>query len=287
MAISPQELVSDVSDLVSLPEVCVRINEMIENPNSTADSIGKFISQDPALTAKLLRVANSPFYGFSSEIGTVSKAVAVLGTKQIRDLVLATSVSDVFKNMSNELITIQNFWEHSIYCGLIARIIAYENKKAQGESVFIAGLLHDIGQLIIFSKLPEQAKEALLLSVEGPEDGSLSDAEQQVLGFDHAQVGGELIRHWKLPVALQECVEFHHDPTKAKEAPIEVAIIHLANILATMGETETSETIDESDLDKVDPVAWQLSGLAKDEIEAVLGGARAQISEVQSLFSLG
>ena len=283
MAMTAQELVNDVSDLVSLPEVCVRINEMIEDPNSTADSIGKFISQDPALTVKLLKVANSPFYGFSSEIGTVSKAVAVLGTKQIRDLILATSVSDVFKNMSNELITMQNFWEHSIFCGLAARIIAFESRKAKGEVVFIAGLLHDIGQLIIFSKLPDLAKEALLLSVEGPEGISLIEAEQQIIGLDHSQVGAELIKHWKLPLALQECVEFHHDPTKAKVAPVEVAIIHLANIIACMGETDS---IDEKEIAKIDPVVWQVTGLTDEIIEPVMGGAQAQISEVQSLLSL-
>lgn len=283
MATSPQELVNGMSDLVSLPEVCLRINDMIDDPNSTADSIGKFISQDPALTAKLLKVANSPFYGFTTEIGTVSKAVAVLGTRELRNLVLATSVSDIFKDMSNDVITMQNFWEHSIFCGLIARNIAYESKKVKGESVFIAGLLHDIGQLIIMSKLPEQAKEALLLSVEGSGNISVIDAERQVMGFDHAQVGGELIRHWKLPVSLQECVEFHHDPSNAKEAPLEVAVVHMANIIANIGDVDS---VEERDIEGIDPVAWQLTGLEHDSVEPIMKGAQAQISEVQSLLSL-
>lgn len=284
MAQSPQELINDVSDLVSLPEVCVRINEMIEDPNSTADSIGKFISQDPALTVKLLKVANSPFYGFSTEIGTVSKAVAVLGTKQIRDLVLATSISGVFDDVNNDLITMKNFWRHSIYCGLIARNIAFESRKSPGEFVFIAGLLHDIGQLIIFSKMPELAKKALLLSVEGPEEMTLCRAEQELMGFDHTQVGGELIRHWKLPVCLQECVEFHHDPGQAYSCPAEVAIVHMANSIAAMAEVNV---IDEQVVANIDPVAWEITGLDTDIIEPLISGVEAQLSEVQSLLSLG
>ncbi len=283
MEANPQELVSEVSDLVSLPEVCIRVTEMIDDPNSTAEGIGKVISQDPALTAKLLKIANSPFHGFSTEIATVSKAVAVLGIKQIRDLVLAASVSKAFEGINNELVTMQNFWKHSIYCGLTARIIAYESRKAKGESVFIAGLLHDVGQLIMFSKLPQLSKEALMLSVEGSEELTLNRAEQQVFGFDHTQVGAELIRHWKLPVSIQECVEFHHDPTKAKEYPVEVATIHLANSLACMAELET---FDEGELQKIDPAVWQILGLDGEIMNPVVSGAQAQIAEVQSLLSM-
>ncbi len=278
-----KELVSEVSDLVSLPEVCMRVTEMIDDPNSTAESVGKVISQDPALTAKLLKIANSSFYGFSAEIATVSKAVAVLGTKQVRDLVLATSVSKAFEGIDNELVTMKNFWKHSIFCGLTARIIAYESRKAKGESVFIAGLLHDIGQLIMFSKLPELSKEALMLSVEGPQELALNKAEQQVFGFDHTQVGAELIRRWKLPVSIQECVEFHHDPTKAKEYPGETAIIHLANSLACMAELET---FDEGEMQRIDPAIWQILGLDGEIMHPVVSGAQAQIAEVQSLLSM-
>jgi len=281
METNPQELVNGVSDLVSLPEVCIRVTELIDDPDSTADGVGKVISQDPALTIKLLKIANSSFYGFSTEIATVSKAVAVLGTKQIRDLVLATSVSKAFNGINNELVTMKNFWKHSIFCGLTARIIAYESRKAKGESVFIAGLLHDIGQLIMFSKLPDLSKEALMLSVEGPEEMTLCDAEQQVFGFDHTQVGAELIQHWKLPVSIQECVEFHHDPVKAKEFPVEAAVIHLANSLACMAELEI---FDESEMKKIDPAIWPILELDGEIMSPVVSGAQAQIAEVQSLL---
>jgi len=136
----------------------------------------------------------------------------------------------------------------------------------------------------MFSKLPHLSKEALLLSVEGPDDMTLSIAEQQVFGFDHTEVGAELIRHWKLPVSIQECVEFHHDPGKAENFPVETAIIHLANAVACMAEIDS---IDEVELQKIDPVVWQVTGLESDIIEALISGAQAQISEMQSLLSMG
>lgn len=283
MVISTQELVSEVSDLVSLPEVYQRVNMVIENPQSTADSVGKVISQDPALTARLLKIANSPFYGFASEIETVSKAVAVLGTKKIRDLVLASSLSSVFDGISSDLVPMQAFWKHSVFCGLIARNIAFETRKAQGEFVFIAGLLHDIGKLVIGSKLPDMAREASLMVAEGAGKIALNDAEQKIMGFDHAQVGGELVQHWKLPVSLQECVEFHHDPGKAKDNPVEVAIVSMANIITNFAEQETDADFDPA---KIDPLAWQVTGLESELIEPLISGAQAQISEVQSLLSM-
>jgi putative nucleotidyltransferase with HDIG domain len=283
MVISTQELVSEVSDLVSLPEVYQRVNTVIENPQSTADSVGKVISQDPALTARLLKIANSPFYGFASEIETVSKAVAVLGTKKIRDLVLASSLSSVFDGISSDLVSMQAFWKHSVFCGLIARNIAFETRKAQGEFVFIAGLLHDIGKLVICSKLPDLAREASLMVAEGAGNIALNDAEQKIMGFDHAQVGGELVQHWKLPVSLQECVEYHHDPGKAKDNPVEVAIVSMANIITNFAEQETGADFDPA---KIDPLAWQVTGLESELIEPLISGAQAQISEVQSLLSM-
>ena len=283
MLSSPHELVSQVSDLVSLPEVYQRVNMVIEDPQSTADSVGKVISQDPALTARLLKIANSPFYGFASEIETVSKAVAVLGTKQIRDLVLVSSVSSVFNGISSDLLSMQTFWKHSVFCGLIARNIAFETRNAQGEFVFIAGLLHDIGKLVIFNKLPDMASEVSLIVAEGAGKVELKDAEQQVMGFDHAQVGGELVQHWKLPVSLQECVEYHHDPGKAKNYPVEVAIVNLANTVANLAEQETGADFDPG---KVDSLAWQVTGLDSEMIEPLIRGAQAQISEVQSLLSM-
>ncbi len=282
MPVSLKEFTQDIDNLVSLPSVGVRVNEMVNNPSSSATDIGKVISQDPALTARLLRIANSPTYGLSTQVDTVSRAVAVIGIKRIRDLVLATSTITAFDKIPNELVTMENFWRHSLYCGLAAHLLAELRHIKNAETLFIAGLLHDIGQLVIFRKLPQEAKQALLLSIEGPDELALHKTEQRIIGFDHAQVGAELLRHWHFPELLIECVEFHHAPELAQKYPVETAIVHIANSLATLAEIDS---VVEEDAVLTDPAAWSVAGLGKEMIEPTVRAAQAQFATMKNLLT--
>lgn len=276
------ELVQGVGSLVTLPDVFIRINRLVESPDSTAADIAQAVSQDAAFTVRLLRVANSPFYGFSSTIDTVSKAVSVIGTSQIRNLALSTAVANSFSGLSNQLVSMDNFWRHSLYCGLAARKLAKLAGKCDAEAVFTAGLLHDIGELVLFNRLPEQAKEALLLVLDSADELPLYQAERQTMGFDHAQVGGELSRQWKLPPLLQECIAFHHDIHAAQQYKREVAIVHIANIFALMAEVQT---LDPADVAPIDPEAWKITGLVEaDVIVATVRETQAEIAEAEQLF---
>lgn len=281
MPASLDEIIKDIDNLVSLPSVGARVNKMVEDPTTTATEIGKVISQDPALTARLLRVANSAFYGLSSQVNTVSRAVAVIGSKRVRDLVLATSTISAFEGIPNKLVSMENFWRHSLYCGTAAQLLAEQRRIHDPETMFIAGLLHDIGQLVLFRKLPKEAKQVLMLSLEGPDDLALHKAEQQVLGFDHAQLGGALLRQWHFPESLIECTEFHHTPMQAKKFPKEAALIHIANGIATLAEIDS---VTESDAPATDPAAWTATGLFKELIEPTVRATQAKFLSVQSLF---
>ncbi len=277
------KLVQGVGGLVTLPNVFIRINQLVEDPNSNLADIAKAVSQDPSFTVRLLRVANSPFYGFSSTIDTVAKAVSVIGTSQIRNLALSMSVAKTFAGLPNNLVSMDNFWRHSLYCALTARILARQARKCDSEAVFTAGLLHDIGELIIFNRLPGQAKEALLLVLDSVDDLPVYQAERQIIGFDHAQVGMELARQWKLPPMLEECIGYHHSVGEAKRYPRETALVHLANIFAQMAELDT---LDPEDVSAVDPRAWVMSGIGADVdiIELVVREAQEEIVEVEKLF---
>jgi putative nucleotidyltransferase with HDIG domain len=276
------ELVKGVGDLVTLPDVFIRINQLVEDPDSTSDDIAKVVSQDPSFTVRLLRVANSPFYGFSSTVETVSRAVTLIGTSQIRNLALSTSVSRTFAGLPNELVSMDNFWHHSLYCALVARILAKKVSKSDPEAVFTAGLLHDIGELVIFNRLPAQAKDALLLVLDSGDEIPVYQAERQTMGFDHAQVGGELARQWHLPPLLVDCIAFHHDIQQAQNCPRETAIVHIANILALMAEVDT---LDQDDVPPIDPQAWEITGLdAEETIESTIREAQAEIIEAKKLF---
>lgn len=277
-----QELVSKASNLISLPEISLRVNELANDPNSTAEDMGKVISQDPALVVRMLKIANSAYYGLSTEVDTITRAIAVLGTNKIRDLVLSTSTSQAFEGIPNNLITMQDFWHHSLYCGLLAQILSKKCKKANTESIFIAGLLHDIGQLLMFNQLPEKSHEAILLLMEGTADLDTFEAERHVFGFDHMQVGAELIKNWKLSPVLQECVEFHHEPQKAKDFPVEVALINIANAVAVMADFDSMS--EEDEIPKIDPRSWELTGLSKNDLPEAIKQAQKEISEVESVL---
>jgi putative nucleotidyltransferase with HDIG domain len=275
-------LVKDVGSLVTLPDVFVRINQLVENPNSTVTDIAKAVSQDPSFTVRLLRVANSSFYGFSSTVDTVSKAVSIIGTSQIRSLALATSVASAFDGLPNSLVSMHDFWRHSLYCALIARILAKKAKRCDPDAVFTAALLHDIGELVIFNRMPQPAKDAILRVLESGDELPVYQAEREIIGFDHAQVGGELARQWKLPPMLEECVEFHHDIRGEIRFSREVALVHIANVLALMAEVHT---FDPQDVPPVDPVAWDIVGLNPEEvINEAISEAEEEIVEAEQLF---
>lgn len=275
------ELLKGVEGLVTLPDVFIRINQLVKNPDSTTADIAKAISQDPSFTVRMLRLANSPFYGFSSTVDTVDKAVAIIGTSQIRNLALSMSVASTFSGLPNNLVSMDNFWRHSLYCALIARILAKQARRCDPEAVFTAGLLHDIGELIIFNRLPSLAKESLLLVLDQMDELPVYQAERQIIGFDHAGVGGALARLWTLPPLLVECIAYHHSIVRAEHYPREVALVHLANSLAQMAEVDTLET---DDVTPVDPRAWEITGLNEEIIEQVIREAQAEIFEAEKLF---
>jgi putative nucleotidyltransferase with HDIG domain len=281
MPMTLQQFTQDIDHLVSLPSVGVRVNEVVNDPNSTAEDIAKLISQDPALAARVLRIANSPAYGLSAQITTITRALAIVGTQLIRDLVLATSTISAFKDIPNELVSLDNFWNHSLYCGIAARLLAEQRGMKHAETEFLAGLLHDIGQLVIFRKEPEAARRALLLSVEGPDDLALHKAEQAVFGFDHAQVGATLLRHWHFPDLLVACVENHHAPQEEQKFPIEVSLVHIANSIATLAEIDS---VSEEDAVRTEPFAWDRLGLSRDVIEPTVRATQTQFTAMRGLL---
>jgi putative nucleotidyltransferase with HDIG domain len=175
-----------------------------------------------------------------------------------------------------------DFWRHSLYCALIARILAKKAKRCDPDAVFTAALLHDIGELVIFNRMPLPAKEAILLVLDSGDELPVYQAEQEIIGFDHAQVGGELARQWKLPPMLEECVEFHHNIRGEMRYPREVTLVHIANILALMAEVHT---LDPNDVPPVDSVAWEMVGLKpEDVINQAISEAEEEISEAEELF---
>lgn len=281
MNTTPSDLVRDISGLVTLPDVYLRINRLIEAPDSSSNDIAKAVSQDASFTVKLLKLANSAVYSFPSTVDTVAKAVTIIGTSQIRNLSLSLSVANSFAGLPNELVSMRNFWKHSLLCALTARHLGKLARRCDADTLFTAGLLHDIGELIIFNRLPEQAKEALLLVLDSQEEMAVPEAEDRVIGFDHSAVGGALARQWHLPAVLEECIACHHDPARAERHPREAALVHIANTLAQLAEVDSLEL---DDAPAIDPAAWAATGLDVDVVEPVVRAAQQEFSEIEQLF---
>lgn len=280
MNLTPQELLAGSLELASLPEVFTRVNDMLDDPHSSASDIGKVISDDPALTTRLLKIVNSAFYSFPSQIGTVSRAITIIGTRELRDLILATSVVKLFNHIPEDLITMDSFWRHSISVGLIAQSMASQRHDENIEPVFVAGLIHDIGRLVICSKVPEIEREALARAKFNGMD--LTQSERTVLGFDHTQVGAELARLWLLPNNLYEAMAFHHTPQYAESHVVETAIVHLANDIANAVDLGNGVQV-HADMPTDSPL-WRTTGLPPDTIETVLAEAEKRFQETLQLI---
>ncbi len=222
-----RDLVADHIELVSLPEVCVRIQELADDPDCSLDDFAAVVAHDPSLTARLLKLVNSAFYGFPSRVETVSRAVGLVGILALRNLALATAAVELFTDLPGQRLALFPFWRHSVFCGLVARNLAEAAQVLHGERLFVGGLLHDVGRLLIFSRLPEAA--ARIQAESDPGDCNPELAERRVLGFDHAEVGGELLLAWMLPQALRESVRHHHRPLAAGDHVLEASLLHLAN----------------------------------------------------------
>ena len=231
MAKTANQLVKGIINVVSMPEIFFKLDEAINNPYADISNIADIISDDPGLSARLLKIANSSLYAFPSKIETISRAVTIIGTRQLRDLALATSVLNVFKDVSSEVLDMGSFWRHSIACGIAARTIGIYRRAANIERLYVLGLMHDIGRLIMHMEIPAKAAETLEVAV--VEKKFLHDVEKQILGYNHGEVGSELMKSWKLPISLSEPVLYHHNPTAANRFADDSAMLGFAEILAT------------------------------------------------------
>ncbi len=269
MPSTPKALIDQNLRLFSLPEIALRLTEMVEDPACSVVRIGEEIARDPGLSARLLRVVNSPVYGFPSEIDSIPMAITILGTRQLRDLVLATSVFQAFGKADSSKQDMEVFWVHSITCALAAREIANELKLGYGERLFVAGLLHDIGKLVMLSALRHEYRELITRLQDSPAS-SHGSLEREIFGFDHSDIGSELLGRWNLPESLIEPVRCHHAPQKARQFRPDSYIVHLANHLANT----ISPIISRDDAPMLAPETLATLTLDEDGLEAVVARTR-------------
>jgi HD-like signal output (HDOD) protein len=276
---SPSEkLVADVEHLVSLPDICVRVNMMADSSRYSALDIGNVIMQDADLSARLLRLVNSAFFGLQAPVETISRAVTIIGTKELRNLVLATSAVEVFRRIPADLVDMVEFWRYSLTTGVIARELAGRCNVLHGERLFVMGVLHDVGRLVIYLKAADKARDILLITAGS--DELLPQAESGVLGFTHMDVGAALLKRWKLPESIVATVQFHHHPMETPEYRLETALVHIASRLAY---AELMGEFLDGVIDDIHPDVWEITGLMDDEVLTMMEQVPAQVAEVMEV----
>lgn len=237
--IDPIRFITEESAFGSLPMIFQKLLEVINDPRSSTTDVAEVICNDTDLTARLLRIVNSAFYGIRSKIDTISRAVTIIGSNQLLSLAMGVTVINFFKGVPNTLVDMDSFWRHSISCGIAAKLIASYHRTPNTERFFVTGLLHDVGRLLIFKELPEYGQAAILTA--RARKSLLPPVEEEIWGFTHHKLGGILLKHWKFPVSLEKNVRFHHEPLKAVNKN-EAAAILLGDLMAhTLGHGSTGE----------------------------------------------
>ena len=272
-------IIARVEDLPTLPRTVLKITELVNDPKSSARDLARIITDDQVLAARLLRLVNSSFYGFPQRISTITGAIVLLGFDAIRNLLLTTSVFDLFSNRKNaSLIRQEQFWDHSLGCAVGSKIIGNHLRYDKVEELFVSGLLHDIGKIVEMIFLPEAFKE--IVKRVRDENILMIAAEERILGYRHPEVGKLLAEKWNLPPKLTSVILHHHQPSEAGRFALEAAIVHLADILCRSLNIGYGG---DNKMPALDKTAWNSLRIKSQSIEPILAEINTEFNDI-SLF---
>jgi len=264
----------------SPPLVFNKLQEALNDPDLSFKDFDAIISADPSLTARLLKVANSSFYALDTKVETITHALGIVGVKPLIEMALSTVMVQKLKGISPEMLDVQSFWKHNVACGLASRTIAQNLGAGNLEAFYTAGMLHDIGSLIICQGNPKKARE--ILSWCKSEGLTQSEVEEEVFGFSHARVGALIFKEWGLSPSLIESVRYHHCPSQAENFPLETAVLHVADFLVykmkyTLGNSYA--------IHPLDPNMVRMTGVTRESLGYIRQAVHAQMAETLNIFT--
>ncbi|MBX2799301.1 MAG: HDOD domain-containing protein [Myxococcales bacterium] len=275
-------LVAQGRSLGSLPDVFQRLTRVLEDPAANARTIAETVRIDPGLTAGVLGLANSAAYSPRSRVKTVAHAAAMLGSRRLREVALATSVVSMFRGMPEHLLSMRSFWRHSVAVGLCAQSLAAQAWR-DAEETFVAGLLHDVGTLLLCLVEPTRARR-VFMELENAQRAQV-EVELDVLGFHHAELGARLLESWglsHLPVAV---ARWHHAPSEAPEDVRSVAdLVHVADVVVSALQLGNAG---ERLAHGLDAAAWDRIPLDLDDMEDTLASLQHELDDVSDALCGG
>ena len=271
-------LLEDVVTLPSLPATVAGIMRLVNDPDCALSAVAKAISADPPLAIKTLRLVNAAYYGLRQKVGTIEHAVALLGIKVIKNLVFTATVFDIMKG------EVDVFFRHSVSCGVVAQVFATASGAAIAidsvEEAFLYGLLHDIGKVVFGEFLPEET--ALVAQVSAARQIPWRQAEREVIGIDHAELGARLAQNWKLPQGFIDAIAGHHDLTQCQDPQYQAlaALIGTADYVCGRCGVGTEE----APVLEMHEAMWEASGLVKADLPAVMSTVFEKLPSVDELM---
>jgi HD-like signal output (HDOD) protein len=257
-------IIRKLKNLPTLPLVVDKLTQVVNNPKSCSKDLSDIIDKDPSLSARVLKIVNSSFYGFSQKIPTVSRAVVILGYSCVKNLALSSTIFNFLaEKVNSNAFDINSLWEHSLKCAACARLIAGKTLPQSGEDAFISGLMHDIGKVIFVEHFIDQYQQAL--NKASDDTIPVCEAERQVMGIDHAELGYMLADKWNFHKLQSASIRFHHRPLAAQKSCDELSfkiscIVYLANILSKVDCKEISEV---EPLKEIDPEVVSLLNIER------------------------
>jgi putative nucleotidyltransferase with HDIG domain len=273
--------VERLDGLPTLPSVASGLVSMTQSPQTSATQVGELISQDQSLTARVLKLVNSAYYGFPKQITTVNHAVVILGFSRVKNIVLAASVFGMKGQALPQRFDAPGCWVHSLGAAVAARTVARDLGRGDAEEAFVCGLLHDIGKLVLAQLSPEDYDRCLTLAEQ--RDELIRSQEQEAFGVDHTEVGSWLAEQWKLPPAVVAAVRRHHTPTATRKDRDAACVTHLADILTRALQIGWAG---DRTISRLDPAMVQEFGISPEVLDRLVAKLLDDLDKAKDFFEM-